>query len=331
MNPLEPFETAIGWVLAVFYSVVPNLGVSIILLTCAVMAVLLPLTAKQTRSMIAMQRIQPEIKKIQAQYKDDKQKQNEVLMQFYQENNVNPLSGCLPLVVQMPVLFALFRVLRSIQDHIPTTGPFNDLFRDLCGNASNAAACAHPKSMYFLGLNLMVSPANSGSVTDSIIQRLPYFIAVACVVASGWYQMWQTQLRQKKLGNNQNNPMNKQMQMISRVFPIAFGWFSWIAASGLVLYFVTSSLWRIGQQHLVLNKYYEEQASGPKGATKESNKESNKEATGGGTKKELPPNKPATPPVSKAGTNGGGAAGNGAGPKAQPSPHASRKKRKRRR
>jgi YidC/Oxa1 family membrane protein insertase len=197
MNPLEPFETAIGWLLAVFYSVIPNLGISIILLTCAVMAVLLPLTAKQTRSMIAMQRIQPEIKKLQAQYKDDKQKQNEALMEFYKENNVNPLSGCLPLIVQMPVLFALFRVLRSIQDHIPTTGPFNDLFRDLCGNASNAAACAHPKSMYFLGLNLMTSPANSGSVTDNIIQRLPYFIAVAAVVASGWYQMWQTQLRQK--------------------------------------------------------------------------------------------------------------------------------------
>ncbi len=122
MNPLEPFETAIGWLLAVFYSVIPNLGISIILLTCAVMAVLLPLTAKQTRSMIAMQRIQPEIKKLQAQYKDDKQKQNEELMKFYQENNVNPLSGCLPLIVQMPVLFALFRVLRSIQDHVPTTG-----------------------------------------------------------------------------------------------------------------------------------------------------------------------------------------------------------------
>ena len=224
------------------------------------MALLLPLTAKQTRSMIAMQRIQPEIKKLQAQYKDDKQKQNEELMKFYQENNVNPLSGCLPLIVQMPVLFALFRVLRDIQDHVPTTGAFNDLFRDLCGNATTAAACTIRKGMYFLGMNLMVSPANSGSVTSNFIERLPYFIAVAAVVASGWYQMWQTQLRQKKLGSNQNNPMNKQMQMISRVFPIVFGWFSWIASSGLVLYFVTSSLWRIGQQHLVLNKYYEEQA-----------------------------------------------------------------------
>jgi len=317
MNPLEPFETAIGWLLAVFYSVIPNLGISIILLTCAVMAVLLPLTAKQTRSMIAMQRIQPEIKKLQAQYKDDKQKQNEELMKFYQENNVNPLSGCLPLIVQMPVLFALFRVLRSIQDHVPTTGAFNDLFRDLCGSATTAAACTNPKGMYFLGMNLMVSPANSGSVTSNFLERLPYFIAVACVVASGWYQMWQTQLRQKKLGSNQNNPMNKQMQMISRVFPIVFGWFSYIASSGLVLYFVTSSLWRIGQQHLVLNKYYEEQQSGSAGGTKK--------------KEALPPSNPTDAPTNGAKTtNNDAPTGNGAAPRA-PSPHTSRKKKKRRR
>ena len=125
MNPLEPFETAIGWLLAVFYSVVPNLGISIILLTCAVMAVLLPLTAKQARSMIAMQRIQPEIKKIQAKYKDDKQKQNEELMKFYQENKINPLSGCLPLIVQMPILFALFRVLRRSRTTSRRPATFN--------------------------------------------------------------------------------------------------------------------------------------------------------------------------------------------------------------
>jgi YidC/Oxa1 family membrane protein insertase len=337
MNPLEPFETAIGWLLSVCYSVIPNLGVAIILLTCAVMAVLLPLTAKQTRSMIAMQRMQPEIKKIQQQYKDDRQKQNEALMAFYQENNINPLSGCLPLIVQMPVLFALFRVLRSMQDHIPTTGHFNKLFVDLCAPAATAAACKNPTDMHFLGLNLMVSPANSGSVTANFLGRLPYFIAVAAVVASAWYQMWQTQLRQKRLGNSmQNNPINKQMQLISRVFPIFFGWFAYIASSGLVLYFVTSSLWRIGQQHLVLNKYYDAHAK-----------------EGGGAKpkaKPLPP-KAATAADDTAAGNGspagnGGAGGNGSGrksgnaaakngngaaPRPQPSQHTSRKKRKRRR
>ena len=86
--------------------------------------------------MIAMQRAQPEIKKLQAKYKDDRSKLNEEMMKFYQENKINPLAGCLPLLVQMPVLLALFRVLRSIQDHVPTTGHFNQLFRDLCGGTT---------------------------------------------------------------------------------------------------------------------------------------------------------------------------------------------------
>jgi YidC/Oxa1 family membrane protein insertase len=316
MNPLEPFYAAIGWLLAFFYSFIPNLGVAIVLLTCAVMALLLPLTAKQTRSMIAMQRIQPEIKKIQQQHKDDRQKQNEELMKFYQENNVNPLSGCLPLIVQMPILFALFNVLRDIQDHIPTSGPFNDLYRDLCGSLA-PAACS-PQDVMFLGMDLTVSPANA---SGGFFERLPYFLAVAAVVLSGWYQMWQTQARQKRLGADQNNPINKQMQMITRVFPIVFGWFSWIASSGLVVYFVTSSLWRIGQQHLVLNKYYEEHPTG--NATKKD---------GGGAKKQaLPPSKPASSPTAQTGPNGGAVSDNGADSRAQPSPHTSRKKRKRRR
>jgi YidC/Oxa1 family membrane protein insertase len=289
-----------------------------------------------------MQRIQPEIKKLQQQYKDDRQKQNEELMKFYQENNINPLSGCLPLVIQMPVLFALFRVLRSIQDHIPTTGQFNRLFTDLCAPATSAAACKNPVDMHFLGLNLMVSPANSGSVTSSFIGRLPYFIAVAAVVASAWYQMWQTQLRQKRLGNAaaQNNPINKQMQVISRVFPIFFGWFAYIASSGLVLYFVTSALWRIGQQHLVLNKYYDEQANvgkkKPKPAKPAAAAVDDSAAVidleEPAPKKQLPPNKPAPASGNGRAKNGStNGSGNGAAARSQQSPHTSRKKKKRRR
>ena len=73
--------------------IVPNYGVAIILLTVLVRLVLYPLTAKQARSMIAMQRVQPEIKKLQAKYKDDKQKLNEEMMKFYKENKINPLRG----------------------------------------------------------------------------------------------------------------------------------------------------------------------------------------------------------------------------------------------
>src|SRR5262249_59478263 len=80
---------------------------------------LFPLTGKSSRSMLAMQRLQPEIKKLQAKHKGDRQKLNEEMMKLYQENKVNPLGGCLPLVVQFPVFIALFHVLRSTAATVP--------------------------------------------------------------------------------------------------------------------------------------------------------------------------------------------------------------------
>src|SRR5438445_13279195 len=120
----DPFLKAIAWVLAQIYSVVPDLGVSIIVLTLLIMLLLYPLTAKQAKSMMAMQRVQPEVKKLQAKYKHDRQKLNEEMMTFYRENKINPLAGCLPLLVQLPIFFALFRVLRDAYKHVPKHGSF---------------------------------------------------------------------------------------------------------------------------------------------------------------------------------------------------------------
>ena len=97
------FFAPLAKALAFFYSLVPNYAIAIALLTLTVMVVLTPLTLKGTRSMMMMQALQPEMKKLQAQYKDDRQKLNEELMKFYKENNINPLGGCLPLLIQMPV------------------------------------------------------------------------------------------------------------------------------------------------------------------------------------------------------------------------------------
>jgi len=253
---LDPLYDAFGFLLSFFYSIIPNLGVAIILLTLTVMLLLFPLTAKQTQSMIAMQRVQPEIKKIQQQYKDDRQKQNEELLKFYQENKINPLSGCLPLLIQMPVLFALFNTLHNIEDRVPKSGQFNKLFVDLCGT-DTTQACKEVKGLYFLGMDMLTSPANSGEITANVIERLPYFIAVAAVMAAGWYQQYQTIRRQKGTAAA-DNPMMKQMQMLAKVFPIFFGFIAFNASSGLVMYFLTSSLFRIGQQHFVLNRYYDQ-------------------------------------------------------------------------
>jgi YidC/Oxa1 family membrane protein insertase len=326
VNLLTDLSKAIGWLLAVFYSFVPNLGIAIILLTCTVMLVLFPLTAKQARSMIAMQRVQPEIKKIQQKYKDDRQKQNEEVMRFYQENKINPLSGCFPLLMQMPVFIALFGLLRHTASRIPTSGRFDDLFRDICGSAKDAAACTHPKGLHFLGMDLSVAPAKASSVTSGFLGTLPYFIMVALVIATGWYQAHQTMQRQAK---NATTPMNSQAQIIGRVMPVAFGLISLNFAAGLIVYFVTSNLWRIGQQQLVLNKLYDQAAPVAKFDDKE------KPAKAAAVE-------PAATAVTerkregraKPGAGGGGAAqpAQAATPRARPNPNtAQRRKKKRKR
>jgi YidC/Oxa1 family membrane protein insertase len=102
----------LGTILNGIYTIIPSYGLAIILLTVLVRIVLIPLTVKQIRSMAAMSKLQPELKRLQAKYKTDRQKLNEEMMKLYREHGVNPLGGCLPLLMQMPVFIALYSVLR---------------------------------------------------------------------------------------------------------------------------------------------------------------------------------------------------------------------------
>src|SRR5260370_17008891 len=112
-NIIQPLIDAVDAILVFFHdSVGLSWGLSIIALTIVVRAALIPLTLKQFKSMQRLQQLQPQIKAIQAKYKDDKQRQNQEMMKFYQENKVNPLGSCLPLVFQLPAFLALFSILR---------------------------------------------------------------------------------------------------------------------------------------------------------------------------------------------------------------------------
>jgi YidC/Oxa1 family membrane protein insertase len=103
----------LGAVLNGIYNVIPSYGLAIIVLTLLVRVVLIPLTVKQIRSMSAMQKLQPELKRLQQKYKGDRQKLNEEMMKLYREHGVNPLGGCFPLLMQAPVFIALYSVLRA--------------------------------------------------------------------------------------------------------------------------------------------------------------------------------------------------------------------------
>ena len=125
LSPIENLLTALlEWLHA---SVGLTWAWSIIVLTLIVRFVILPLTIKQIRSMQRLQIHAPELKAIQQKYKHDKQKMNEEVMKFYRENNVNPLASCLPLVLQIPIFFALFFVLRDFEDEVFPQYPDSDL------------------------------------------------------------------------------------------------------------------------------------------------------------------------------------------------------------
>ncbi|HTT87724.1 MAG TPA: YidC/Oxa1 family membrane protein insertase, partial [Acidimicrobiales bacterium] len=104
----RPLYEALAWTLAFFYAVIPNYAVAIALLTVAVMVVTSPFTVKSTKSTIAMQRLAPELKKLQQKYKGDRTTLNEEMMKLYKEHNINPAGGCVPMLLQLPVFIVLY-------------------------------------------------------------------------------------------------------------------------------------------------------------------------------------------------------------------------------
>ncbi len=300
-----------GAILAFLYSVIPNYGFAIIGLTVLVRLALFPLTAKQARSMQKMQLVQPEIKRIQAQYKNDRQKLNEEIMKFYKENKINPMAGCLPLLLQMPIFFALFRVLSKPQEHLPID---SKLYQAFCGDLT-VDACKDPTGLKFLGMDLGQAASNlSGGFTNA----LPYFLLIALVVVTGYLQFKQTQSRQTA----QANP---QMAMMGKIFPVMFAFISYSLPSGVVLYFLVSNAWQIGQQALIFRTMPPPPAGGAVPASGSAPKP---------TAKPEPPKPktetPAPPPEGRfkkalgqareASRGGGGSGGNGDGPAAKPDP-----------
>lgn len=128
---LQPLEDVAEAVLKFFHDDVGfTWGSSIVALTIVVRAVLIPLTYKQIKGMRALQALQPKIKELQEKYKDDKQRMQQEMMSFYRENKINPLASCLPLLLQLPIFFALFQLLRgsSFEQDVESTGGAGWLF-----------------------------------------------------------------------------------------------------------------------------------------------------------------------------------------------------------
>lgn len=264
-NPWTLLLNLLGSTLSFFYDIVPEYGVAIILLTLLVGLLLFPLTYKQTKSMKAMQEIQPEVKRLQKELKGDREELNKQLMALYQERGVNPAAGCLPLLVQMPIWFALYRVLWR-GDGVPD----GSALANVLDQANAALYQVDPDGnltatlkegvditsdqfshVLFLGMNLLVRPSAAVDFSN-ILGSLPYILLIAAIVVAGFYQQVQTTRRRSTNGQEEQNQQMQTMQRALRIMPIVFGFISWQFVSGLGLYFATSNIFRVGQQAVIL-------------------------------------------------------------------------------
>ena len=207
---VAPLTRGFGWLLAVLYSFVPNYGVAIILLTVLVRLVTAPLTMKQMKSMERMRKLQPKLKEIQEKHADDRQKQSEAMMALYRQEKVNPLGGCFPMLLQLPVFIGLFYALRS--SIALRQAPFFGWITDLSA----------PEELFVLpGIELPV-------------RVLPIVMGASMVL-------------QQKITPMQT-PDPTQAKMMMTIMPVMMLVLFYQFPSGLVLYWMMSNLLAIGHQ-----------------------------------------------------------------------------------
>jgi YidC/Oxa1 family membrane protein insertase len=232
----DPIAKPLAAVLAFFYSLVPNYGIAIVLLTIAMMIVLTPLTIKQTRSMLVMQKLQPEMKKLQEQHKNDRAALNEAVMALYKEHNASPLGGCLPMLLPFPLFIALLRVLEGLSHTVK--GVSQPKYLTAHTQMAKDIIAAHGQLDAF-GMNLAKSARNVGG---GFGHALPYFLLLLVMVGTQFYQQYQLTSR---------NPAAKSQPgqaAMMKFIPIFFGLISLNFPAGVVLYWTVSNIIRIGQQ-----------------------------------------------------------------------------------
>lgn len=203
-------------------------GLSIIILVLIVRIILTPLLLKSTKATARMQVLQPKMMEIQEKYADDPQRQAEELQKFYSENKFNPFGGCLPLLIQMPILLALFTLLRDLPKYFPDhEGVF---------------------SFFNILPDLTASPATS--LAEGFTAGFPYLIALILFSVL-------TLIPQLMQSRNQTGAQAQSMRMMSVVMTLMMLFVGWGLPAGVLLYYDVSTLWQVVQQLFVTQKVIE--------------------------------------------------------------------------
>ncbi|MER6033351.1 MULTISPECIES: membrane protein insertase YidC [unclassified Streptomyces] len=244
--------TPVSWVIVQFHTVYGAIfgpdtgwawGLSIVSLVILIRICLIPLFVKQIKATRAMQTLQPEMKKIQERYKNDKQRQSEEMMKLYKESGTNPLSSCLPILAQSPFFFALYHVLNGIASG-QTIGVINT---SLLESARKAHIFGAPLAAKFKDSASTIE-ALGASVTDV---RVVTVVMIVLMSASQFYT--QRQLMTKNVDTTVKTPFMQQQKMLMYVFPIMFAVFGINFPVGVLIYWLTTNVWTMGQQMYVIH------------------------------------------------------------------------------
>lgn len=250
---LSPLYIAVSWIIVQFHSFYSLIfdkdsgaawGLSIVSLVVLIRICLIPLFVKQIKSTRNMQALQPKMKAIQERYKSDKQRQSEEMMKLYKETGTNPLSSCLPILAQSPFFISLYQVL----NHIAQNKVVGVIDQPLLESAQKAHIFGAP-----LAAKFMDSAEKIQSLGASVVDvRVVTVIMIVLMSASQFYT--QRQLMTKNVDLTVKTPFMQQQKMLMYVFPIMFAVFGINFPVGVLVYWLTTNVWTMGQQMFIIRR-----------------------------------------------------------------------------
>jgi YidC/Oxa1 family membrane protein insertase len=261
---LDPLYNAVAYlIVGIHAGLAPIFGansgsswaLAIVLLTIAMRLVLFPIFVKQIKNQRAMQTLQPKMKELQAKYKNDKEKLNQEMMALWKEHGANPLSGCLPLILQIPIFISLFHTLREIK---PQKGCANadsiTCFKGVPNfNAAHIYSAAHAK---IFGVPISASFTSSSTYLHALggshtSTRILCLVLTVLMGATTFITQRQLMARSGPAANSQ---MAQQQKILLYVFPLVFLFYGFKFPIGVLLYWLTTNVWSMAQQRVVIRR-----------------------------------------------------------------------------
>ncbi|MCB0897788.1 MAG: membrane protein insertase YidC [Actinobacteria bacterium] len=241
---LEWLEIAVSWILVTFHSLLSPIfgaasgaawGLSIVGLVIVIRILLIPLFVKQIKAQRNLQLIQPQMKEIQQKYAGDRQRQSEEMMKLYRESGTNPLSSCLPILVQAPIFFALFRVLQGMA-------------QDKAVGVLTPALVAEGREASIFGVPIYGTFMNADETPNPTATRVVTLVMIILMSATTF--ITQRQLIVKNTAAD--NPIVRQQKLLLYIFPVMFAIGGINFPLGVLIYWLTTNLWSMGQQFWVI-------------------------------------------------------------------------------